>query len=330
MISSVAHTSAAVKMRLQMRLLENAFTSIHLALEDFSSTQNGRMISAIRNLHAGILLLYKEKLRRLSPPNTNEVLVKQKVEFQKTTGGGLISVGSGKKTVDVFQIQERFATLGIQTDWKRFEKINALRNEIEHYFSAVNRGAMEGAISDTFLIIRDFIHTELCDNPQELLGDAAWSKLLSVSEVFEKERDLCQKALSAIDWESDALAEAVLELTCAECGSPLLHPLQSTKETTLQCRSCGEDEVFNSFAGRAISVHFADENHHSVMDGGDPVSISCPHCGEEGYIIEENRCVICGESCEQTCSLCHNSIPVSELSDGSLCGYCEHMLSKDD
>ena len=89
-----------------------------------------------------------------------------------------------------------------------FEKIKALRNDIEHYFSTVNRGAMEGAISDTFLIIRDFIHTELGENPQELLGDAAWAKLLSVSEVFEKERDLCQKALSAIDWESDALAEA--------------------------------------------------------------------------------------------------------------------------
>jgi hypothetical protein len=75
---------------------------------------------------------------------------------------------------------------------------------------------MEGAISDTFLIIRDFIHTELGENPQELLGDAAWAKLLSVSEVFEKERDLCQKALSAIDWESDALAEAVLELACVD------------------------------------------------------------------------------------------------------------------
>ena len=144
-----------------MTLLDNAVTSIHLALEDFSSTQNGRMISAIRNLHAGILLLYKEKLRRLSPPGTNEVLVKQKVVLQKTGSGGLISVGSGKKTVDVFQIQERFTSLGIQTDWKRFEKINTVRNDIEHYFTTVNRGAMEGAISDTFLIIRDFIHTEL-------------------------------------------------------------------------------------------------------------------------------------------------------------------------
>ena len=116
------------KIQTVMTLLDNAITSIRVALEDFSSTQNERMISAIRNLHAGVILLYKEKLRRLSPPNTNDALVKQKVVLQKTSGGGLISVGAGKKTVDVSQIQERFASLGIQTDWKRFEKINSLRN----------------------------------------------------------------------------------------------------------------------------------------------------------------------------------------------------------
>ncbi len=301
-----------------------------MALEDYSSKQNGRMISAIRNLHAGVLLLYKEKLRRLSPPNSNEVLIKQKVVFQKMTGGGLMSVGSGKKTVDIVQIQDRFDTLGVQTDWKRFEKINALRNDIEHYFSAVNRGAMAGAISDTFLIIRDFIHAELGENPQDLLGDAAWAKMLSVSEVFEKERDLCQKALTAIDWESAGLAQAVLEVTCSECGSPLLYPLKPDHTTKLLCRSCGEEDTFKNYAVRAISEYFAAANHYAAKEGGDPESIFCPHCGEEGYIVEENRCVICEESCVQTCSFCDNSIPVHELSDGSLCAYCEHKLSKDD
>lgn len=188
----------------QMSLLNNAVISIHLGLEDFSSTQKGRMISAIRNLHAGILLLYKEKLSRLSPPGSEEVLIKSRNEFRQVPGGGLISVGVGKKTVDVTQIKERFAALGIQTDWKRFGKVSDLRNEIEHYFTNVSRGAMEGAISDTFLIIRDFIHSELGESPQELLGDAVWTKLLSVSEVFEKERSLCQEALSSIDWESGA------------------------------------------------------------------------------------------------------------------------------
>ena len=313
-----------------MSLLDNAVTSLHLALEDYASPQAARLLSAVRNLHAGLLLLYKEKLRLLSPPGTDDVLVKAKSKFQKGPAGAVISVGVGKKTVDVFQIKERFDALGVQTDWKRFDKVNDLRNEIEHYFTTANRGAIKVAISDTFLIIRDFIHTELGEDPKEVLGDDAWAKLLSVSEVVEKERELCQKALAAIDWESDGLADAVLELRCAQCGSSLLFPLRSTKDTDLQCRSCGEEERFDDYAERAISDFFASENHHSAKDGGDPATITCPFCRADAYIVAENCCVICGESCATECSFCGNSIPVEELNDGRRCGYCEHTLSKDD
>jgi len=311
-------------------LLENAITSLHLALEDYSSGQDARLLSAVRNLHAGILLLYKEKLRRLSPSGTDDVLIMAKVKFQREPSGAVIAVGTGKRTVDVLEIEERFASLGIQTDWDRFKKINNLRNDIEHRHTNASRGAMQEMISDTFLIIRDFIQSELQEDAPGLLGHDAWNTLLSVSEVYEKERSECEKALAAIDWESDALAEAVLPLQCAECGSSLLFPLGTTREADLQCRSCGEDERFESYAPRAISAHFADENFRSMKDGGDRVTVTCPHCHEEGYIVEENICAICGESCETECSLCGSSIPVEELNDGSLCGYCEHMMSKDD
>lgn len=313
-----------------MSLLDNAITSIHLALDDFSSPAKGRTLSAVRNLHAGILLLFKEKLRRLSPAGSNDVLIKIKSQFQKSSAGELISVGVGKKTVDVIHIQERFASLKIQTDWKRFEKINALRNDIEHYFTTANRGSMEAMISDTFLIIRDFIHDELGEDPQQLLGNAAWAKLLSVSEVVQRERAICRKALGDIDWQSVGLAHAVKELYCDECGSPLLYPLGTTRETNLRCRSCGNEESFNSYAERALQFFYIEENHHYVMDGNTPGTITCPHCGDEGYIVEENRCALCGESCETKCSACGQTIPVEELNDGSMCGYCNHKLSKDD
>lgn len=325
-----AATARRAILRPAMSLLDNAVTSLRLALEDYSSSDDGRLLSAIRNLHAGILLLYKEKLRLLSPPGSDDVLVKAKAKFQHGPNNTLISIGVGKKTVDVAQIRERFNALGVKTHWDRFEKISDLRNDIEHYFTVANRGAIEAMISDTFLIIRDFIHEELGQDPKAVLGDETWSKLLSVSEVVEKERELCRKALTSIDWNSDALADAVLHVSCAECGSPLLFPLENTKETNLQCRSCGEDERFEAYAERAIEAHFASENFYSLKDGGDPATITCPHCHSEGYIVDENRCAVCGESCETTCSVCHQNIPVVELNDGSLCAYCDHMLSKDD
>ncbi|MEY2563606.1 MAG: hypothetical protein QOH88_1799 [Verrucomicrobiota bacterium] len=313
-----------------MSLLENAVTSLRLALEDFASTDEGRLLSAIRNLHAGILLLFKEKLRRLSPPGTDEVLVKQRTEFRKALTGELISVGAGKKTVTVFQIKERFRDLGIEPEWKRFDAISSLRTDIEHYFSTASRGAMEGAVSNTFLIIRDFITIYLGESPQALLGDVVWTKLLETSEVFEKEHTVCQQALLAIDWQSDGLREAVLELTCGACGSSLLTPLEAAKETDIQCRSCGGVESFEQYAERALTEHFASPNHYAVKEGCDPVLIHCPHCGEEGYLSDENRCAICGETCARKCSCCGQTIPASELSDGDVCGYCDHMMSKDD
>jgi DNA-directed RNA polymerase subunit M/transcription elongation factor TFIIS len=287
-------------------------------------------LSAVRNLHAGILLLFKEKLRRLSSPESKDILLMAKSEFTKNADGKVISIGAGQKTVDVRQIQERFENLGVITDWKRFEKISKLRNDIEHYFTTVSQDAMRTMISNSFLIIRNFITEELDDDPQDLLGEESWKKMLSVSEVLEKERSVCQQAIAAINWESDSLAEAISDLTCPECGSPLLLPVEKARGANLRCRSCGEETRFDNYAPRALTDHFAADNHYSYKDGGDPATIICPFCFEETYIVAENKCVLCRESCQTTCSRCDNEIPVCELSDGRLCSYCEHMISKDD
>ncbi len=53
-----------------MDLLANAIESIRLGVEDYEDGSHPRLLSALRNIHAGILLLYKEALRRLSPQDT--------------------------------------------------------------------------------------------------------------------------------------------------------------------------------------------------------------------------------------------------------------------
>ena len=45
-------------------LFSNGITAIKLALEDYGSS---RYLSSTRNLYAGMLLLLREELRRLSP-----------------------------------------------------------------------------------------------------------------------------------------------------------------------------------------------------------------------------------------------------------------------
>jgi hypothetical protein len=44
-------------------ILENAVQSIQIGVEDYESDDPRRMLSAIRNVTAGILLLFKEKIK---------------------------------------------------------------------------------------------------------------------------------------------------------------------------------------------------------------------------------------------------------------------------
>lgn len=68
-------------------LLKNAVVSIQLGLEDFASDDERRVISAARNLYSGVLLLAKEVLRQLSPPGSNDILIRIKKKAVKLCSG---------------------------------------------------------------------------------------------------------------------------------------------------------------------------------------------------------------------------------------------------
>lgn len=72
-----------------MSMLANAVASIRLGVEDFQAAakDDARALSAIRNLTAGLLLLFKVKLQNLSPPGSKESLLKQNVTPGLDTDG---------------------------------------------------------------------------------------------------------------------------------------------------------------------------------------------------------------------------------------------------
>ena len=60
-------------------LLVNARIAIQLGVEDYQALDARRALSAVRNIAAGVLLVFKEKLRAMSPDGTDEVLLKERV-----------------------------------------------------------------------------------------------------------------------------------------------------------------------------------------------------------------------------------------------------------
>jgi hypothetical protein len=314
-----------------MDLLTNAVESIQVGVEDYQVGTRPRLLSAVRNIHAGILLLYKEALRRESPKDSNDVLMMAKIVPSRDAKNAVVFVGEGKKTVDTQQIRERFEALGISTDWKRFDRINKVRNEVEHRHPDVDQKALHGLISDSFIVMSKFITDELDDDPLTLLGEETWQDMLEVAEVYQAEKQKCERLLAAVEWKSDALSEGVGGLTCRACGGDLLKPVENSfGEVILQCSSCAEEEIPESYVPKAIKSALSGEAYIAVKDGGDPPYVRCPECGEKAYVVDEWRCAVCQHEAEHKCGMCGNSILPEELDSSPLCGYCHYLINKDD
>jgi hypothetical protein len=282
----------------------------------------------VRNIHAGILLLYKEALRRKSPPDSDDVLLKAKIIPKINSSGVLVFVGTGKNTVDAYQIQERFKTLGITTNWDLLKRVSDARNDLEHYVPRHSTPALEGLLANAFTIIRDFVTRELAADPLQLLGEETWQTMVEVAEVHEAELTACRSAMNQADWESGALSEALANLTCLECGSDLLRPIELEVNSVLICSRCGATEDRSSFASRAIETVRSAHAYRAYKDGDEEPYIDCPDCGEETYVMSERQCAACGFQAKHKCEQCGCDIPASEMIFSPICGYCQHRKEK--
>lgn len=316
-------------------ILANAVQSIQIGIEDYQSSDPRRVLSAIRNITAGILLLFKERLRELSPPDSDEVLIKQRIQPEFDANGKVVFKGDGKKTVDVQQIEERFSSLDIETDWNRFKKIVRIRNDIEHYCTTESTDRLKELIADSFIIIRNFVSSQLGYEPITLLGEQTWTALLDVAEVYQRELDECQEAIDSIDWDSDAMSEMAGNLRCPQCHSALVKPIDPDAESNylleFSCSYCGNVGGIDEIAESALSECFEYEIYSAMKDGAPCPIGTCHECGRETFIIQEDLCAACGGNLSYNeCTVCGESLgPDDQYFDG-LCGYHHWQAMKDD
>jgi ssDNA-binding Zn-finger/Zn-ribbon topoisomerase 1 len=315
-----------------MSILTNAVDSIAVGLEDYCSKDRRRMISCTRNIFAGILLLFKYKLSSLSPMDSDEALIKQRVLPVQTDDGRLAWKGKGGKTVDVQGITERFESLKINVDWKKIKKINDFRNNIEHYYSNLKHDAVRSLISDSFVIINDFVRVHLRKDPKDLLGDQAWAVLIGVGEVYIKEKAECATALQKLCFFDDEVLTAFKAYSCDECGSGLIMPSVfegGAFEAEYTCRACDKTLSYEEMTAKAVSEYYSYEVYLSCTDGTESPIVDCPEC-DGIYLYSQGVCASCGHTAEHKCQRCGSTIIPEELFAEPFCGYCAHMISKDD
>ena len=316
-------------------ILANAVASVQIGVEDYLSDDPRRVLSAVRNLSAGILLLFKERLRDLSPSDSDEVLIKQQIHPKRGASGTLVFLGTGKKTVDVYQIRERFASLGVTADWKRLDGVLRIRNDIEHYCTTEPTSRLKELLADSFIVMRDFITSELKREPLELLGEATWQTLLDVAMVYEKEIEECELAKALISWGTPGIEQVAQYLRCKHCGSELLKPVNPEVDSLaaihFQCTACGKDSAYEDIAESAAEECFGADMYIAMTDGGDPPLVDCFECGRATFLLEDEQCIVCGATPHhQRCAVCGASLSVEEQQFEGLCSYHHWQAMKND
>jgi len=160
-------------------IYRNALNAIQIAVEDFNDGSPPRIASAVRNLTSGILLLCKEKLRRLSPDD--EILIWKNIKPVLDDDGSVCFEKSGRATVDVRDILERFNNCGIECDSKLLLRVADVRNAVEHHY-VEDHAQIRGAFVDGLRFLLQFMPDHLVINPRDALGADVWETLASPTQ----------------------------------------------------------------------------------------------------------------------------------------------------
>lgn len=316
-----------------MSILKNAADSIRIGMEDFHDDDPPRVLSAIRNIYAGILLLFKYKLQELSPDGSKEALLKTNiVPVIDPATGQTTWIGTGKKTVEVRDIIERLSSLGVTgVEWKRLEKLQTIRNDIEHYYSHEPVDRMKEAVANALHLIKQFCEPHLGEPPKDILGDACWNLMLEVTTIYEAELNECRQNLSSVRWTFDEVKDSMEKMRCEHCESQLikaLDPLVEDRDIEFICSDCGETSNYQAVAAAAITENFS-ISHREIMQGGEASTALCPECRDDSFLIEHGKCAACFYEMEYMhCKTCEEPLSLGEQYLEGSCSYCQHMWEK--
>ncbi|HGM5583875.1 TPA: hypothetical protein ACKP2Y_000159 [Pseudomonas putida] len=322
-----------------MTMLDNAVSSIRLGVEDFKSisADEARALSAIRNLSAGLLLMFKVKLQEFSTPHSNEALLKQVVTPALDETGKPIWVGKGSKTVDVETIIERLEGLGVTgIDWKLLRKLTKMRNDVEHYYSKLPTSGLAEAMAASFHLIQQFVPDYLNRSPVDLLGEDLWKFLTTQEAFYKRELELCQAANQQVPWTHEMLKSAVNLLECPSCGSALIKPRTLADQVSaikFSCTCCAKEASYGQVAETVVTTLHYPDLYYAMTKGGEAPVDHCSLCGHFSYLTEDFECVLCLDlSPGPTCAHCGATLEKEIDKDDDLsrlCGLCRYAMEAD-
>ena len=242
-------------------LFRNAINSIEVGVEDYASPDPRRSVSAIRNLHAGVLLLLKERLRRLSPG-----LVFERVLPVVTETGDVAWTGKGKRTVDVRGLEDRWKSLGLgPLDWKRLQEFGEIRNDLEHFEVKHTAERMREVLADAFVLVLDLLQNHLDVLPAQVIEASAWTTMRAEAQIHARLAEECRKTRLGVEAPGGAEEAFAEGMRCTGCGSELIRvDGDEWEELELACDACGETAHLEGLLLPALAREYEWSRYRSV------------------------------------------------------------------
>ena len=322
------------------RLLDNAIESIRVGVEDYETQEEVRSRSAVRNLHAGLLLLAKWVLVKSVPNASEDEVIATFYKPVPDGKGGVRYVPARNQTIGLREIHGRFRRFGLPLSGKTKKRLDSLaevRNDIEHRYTGLAAVSLRQTISEAFLVASEMFRLGRVD-PVELLGNA-WGMMLDVNEVYEEELEACRATFDDVEWRFAVREGSGAE--CPHCESELVE--QEDPQNVAQdrasgrCRSCGGKVEAEAVVERLVKSSFEWDDYVSVKETGEGVLFACPSCMRETYVNEADDnggltgCLGCGFKLGR-CGGCGTGLRPDDLYGDSddLCSYCGYRMAKDD
>lgn len=316
---------------MKLTLFENAITSIELGIEDYLNPDERRALSAVRNVYAGILLLLKEKLVRLSPPETPEVLIAATI-VPKMVNDQLRWEKKGEKTIDFQGLNHRFDELGLDFDWKRLRSIQKVRNDLEHHSSTYTKEKVREVLASAFVLVSEVIAEHLNENPASRFDAKLWEALLEINELFEATNKRCEDSRkNIVDVPQRAQLLVDRYLRCNFCESSLLSVREGPVyyDVVFDCAACSGESYLVEIIPDALYRAYYNQIYLAHVEGDRDVVESCYNCDLLSVVADDGVCLSCGEEQEyRYCLRCEDRLLGDNVSHRyDVCGYCDRVIS---
>ncbi|WP_145490189.1 hypothetical protein [Yersinia rohdei] len=331
------------------KLYSNALISIQLGIEDFELStllpekggNPARALSSVRNLFAGMLLLFKYKIATSvnNPADAYTLVFNPPLILPESDGNGGVKWlpdGNFKKTtIDVQSIKQRFDSFGIDVDWDVINKLQDCRNHLEHLHPKNTLGEVSEFVADLFPVLSDFITNELQQVPLDVLG-SSWDKMLSHKKFYKEKLEECEESWCDSNIPK-GMEDYLSDCICDMCNSKLIRARQEDLDANLsvehndefkyRCLNCGHSD----FIGPNLYHAFQKRNDFDPRDGDEPTFERCYQCRHDTFLIFEQRCAWCDATLDyDQCTICEESLGQDDQDNGGLCGYHNNMVHKND